>query len=571
MSATGEGGSQDFRNLGHYPGATLYQGNTIYCWFDAQPTQVSQADLDVADVRLRQLPENHIPEPAPLPEGSLIGIRYNPAFVGRECNFTSIAQLLKQGGTAAIGQTVAATGMGGVGKTQLAVEVAHRYGPYFAGGVHFLNVGDPTNVENEIVRCGEHMGVIGDEDAHEAAVRKTLSAWQSHLPRLLIFDNCEDPDLFDKLCPPTGGARVLVTTRRQDWGDPTRGVQAVPLGVLTRHESIELLLFFRPDLENARDDLDALAEELGDLPLALHIAGSYLQRYRQSPSGAPEAYLGKLRNPGPLEQLAQTATGHQPTGHDLDVAKTFKVSFDRLEPDDQADALARSVFALAACLTPGEPIPRWLLEQATNEAKGGIADLGFEDALIRLSDLGLIERETDGRVTLHRLVAAFGTAYAVDDSVQEAVEAVVARAAKYDNDHEMPGPLAAWVTHLRTVAEAAASRNAGSASTLLILLGYHLQMIADFQDAYDCYELPTGPTIARLRSMPTTSGVCSWRKATWRTPVPIMSARSRFSLRHSGRTIRKQKLSAPTSKPLATDGMKTVGSTFKRKTQPGAG
>jgi len=97
--------------------------------------------------------------------------------------------MLKGGGTAAIGQIAAATGLGGIGKTQLASEFVHRYGQYFTGGFHWLNFADPSSVSAEVAACSRP----GDGDFElETRVRMVLSAWQSKLPRLIVFDNCED-------------------------------------------------------------------------------------------------------------------------------------------------------------------------------------------------------------------------------------------------------------------------------------------------------------------------------------------------------------------------------------------
>jgi hypothetical protein len=81
------------------------------------------------------LPLGTIPDVAPLPSDSRMSLARNPLFVGREANLKQLATILKGGETVAIGQIAAATGLGGIGKTNLATEFAHRYGQFFAGGV----------------------------------------------------------------------------------------------------------------------------------------------------------------------------------------------------------------------------------------------------------------------------------------------------------------------------------------------------------------------------------------------------------------------------------------------------
>ncbi len=85
---------------------------------------------------LAELPLDSVPEPTSLPAGSWAELTPNPLFVGREDELRALARALKSGDTVAIGQrqVAAATGMGGMGKTQLACEFAYRYGCYFEGG-----------------------------------------------------------------------------------------------------------------------------------------------------------------------------------------------------------------------------------------------------------------------------------------------------------------------------------------------------------------------------------------------------------------------------------------------------
>ena len=120
----------------------------------AAPKPVDAQTLAKAQALLEQLPLDEIPPIAALPQGSRPVYSPNPLFVGRQEDLRNLAKALKAGGAAAIGQTAATAGLGGVGKTQLAVEFAQRYGRYFAGGVYWLSFADPAGVEAEIVQCG---------------------------------------------------------------------------------------------------------------------------------------------------------------------------------------------------------------------------------------------------------------------------------------------------------------------------------------------------------------------------------------------------------------------------------
>jgi len=214
-------------------------------------------------------------------------------FVGRAADLRALATALKGGKTVAASQTAAIIGLGGMGKTQLASEFVHRYGSFFAGGVCWLSFADPSAVPTEVATCGGPGVLALHPEFHTLPLADQLqlvqAAWQSPLPRLLVFDNCEDEALLAQWRPPYGGCRALVTSRRAQW-EATLGMRALPLGILQRGESLALLRHHRPDLSVDNADLNAIATDLGDLPLALHLAGSFLARYRQAIT--PAAYVG---------------------------------------------------------------------------------------------------------------------------------------------------------------------------------------------------------------------------------------------------------------------------------------
>ena len=106
---------------------------------------------------LAALPIDQIPAIASLPAGSRMPLRPNPLFVGRKDELRSLARVLKGGERAAVGQTAAATGLGGIGKTQLATAFAHHYGQYFVGGVFWVNMADAESVRGEVAACGLNM------------------------------------------------------------------------------------------------------------------------------------------------------------------------------------------------------------------------------------------------------------------------------------------------------------------------------------------------------------------------------------------------------------------------------
>src|SRR5262249_36126304 len=149
---------------------------------------------------------------------------------------------------------------------------------------------------------------------------------------------------------------------------------------------------------------DALAAELGDLPLALHLAGSFLKRYRSDLT--PAAYVAELRAAALLnhESLQGTDLTLSPTNHDLHAGRTFALSYTQLDIADGTDALALALLGRAAYFAAGVPIPRELLLE-TIERSDTAVERRASRAIERLLELGLVEMVGGDALRLHQLVA----------------------------------------------------------------------------------------------------------------------------------------------------------------------
>jgi tetratricopeptide (TPR) repeat protein/MinD-like ATPase involved in chromosome partitioning or flagellar assembly len=447
------------------------------------PESTDAGKLVTAQEKLSALPIEELPKPAPLPSGSRMVFSRNPLFAGREEELHLLARTLK------VGDIVAITGLGGIGKTQLAIEFVHRYGQFFAGGVFWISFADANSIPVEIALCGGLGGLNLRPDFESLSLAEQVqlvsSAWQSPLPRLLVFDNCEEENLLVHWRPSTGGCRVLITSRRGQWS-PSLGVQTLLLGILQRNESIQLLNLVLPDLDVI--EAEAIAEELGDLPLALYLAGSFLVRYGRAMT--PRKYLEQLRDKGLLDHpsLQGRATDVSPTGHDLHLTRTLALSYEQLDVKNATDLLAIKLLTRAACFAPGEPIPRELLVATVIHNDDDIEQLlQVEDALTRLETLGLLT-VTEVSLLLHRLVATFVKRINTEDNAQSEVENALYQNAKKLNHAGYPAPLLAWQVHLRYVTDEAISRMDERAAALCNELGYHLVMIAEYEGAQVYYE-----------------------------------------------------------------------------------
>ena len=446
---------------------------------------LSPPDPAAAQALLDTIPLDVVPEVVALPTPHRMPLPANPRFVGRTSDLMKLAGALRPGGVAAI-----TTGIGGVGKTQLASEFAHRYGQFFLGGVFWLSFADPAGIDTEIAACGGAggLGLYADADKLEIAeqIAKVYQAWEQPIPRLLIFDNCEDEALLAARLPRSGGCRVLVTSRSGQWRDPRVATHA--LGTLSRPESVALLRGYRADLSEA--EAGAIAELLGDLPLALSLAGSYLQTYAEEEIGRPATYLKNVEK-ALLEHRSLQGAGAAPslTGHEQHVKATFEVSLKRLRPDDQVDALALAALARAARLAPGEAFPRELLLATLGKETEDEEEIAQRsDALRRLVGLGLLERAEEGALRMHRLLSAFARAAVQDEGAQGAVERALTNRGNATVNAGFPSDLQPIIAHLRHAMAVANQRGDAEAAALANALGRTEKTLTNYAAARPLYE-----------------------------------------------------------------------------------
>ncbi|MCB9136498.1 MAG: helix-turn-helix transcriptional regulator [Anaerolineales bacterium] len=454
------------------------------------------------------LPLDNLPAPAPLFAGSYLPLRANPLFTGRIDLLLQLAYAFNSyptpQKTICLGQKVAATGLGGIGKTQLAVEFAHRYGRFFPGGVFWLNFADSNGIPGEVARCGRaaHLNLSQDFDqlSQEQQVALVQRAWQENIPRLLIFDNCEEETLVEKWRPTTGGCHVLITSRCQDW-DLSLGVIQLMLEVLPRLESVRFLRHFLPTLSDS--DADALAEAMGDLPLALHLAGNYLAQGEET----PQSYLQHLQKQSRLQHPSLQTGRLSPTQHENNLAHTFALSLCRLDTLETQDQLALALLRRAVCFAPGQPIPLNLLAESLPDP------LSLDEALTRLLKLGLVTLGENQTLRVHQLIAEFvqnwrGESEAPEGQEQalNAVAQTLIHETEKCNETRSLYPARDWQVHLRYVTENFLNRAEKETVLLCQTLGWHLFWCSDYQEATGYLEkalaiqhlnlLPNEPDIA---------------------------------------------------------------------------
>src|SRR5687768_12777465 len=205
----------------------------------------------------------------------------NPRFTGRDGMLTQLRRRLQADDNTLVVQAL--YGLGGVGKTQLAIEYAHRFAADY-DLVWWIDAEQPVLIPDQLARLAAALDLPAGPTVADTVDR--LLAQLRHRSRwLLIFNNAEQPaDIADYR--PGGAGHVLITSRYPGWGALGGRLE---VDVLTRAETVALLRARIPAL--SEELADKLAAELGDLPLAAAQAAGYLEQ-TDSP---PADYLRRFR------------------------------------------------------------------------------------------------------------------------------------------------------------------------------------------------------------------------------------------------------------------------------------
>lgn len=309
-------------------------------------------------------------------------------FVGREQTLKEIAQKLKGGGPTAI---TSVAGMGGVGKTELAIRYARRHLADYPGGVCWLRARE-TEIAGQILNFFLTHFKLQPPDTLKDGADRVEYCW-THWPQegqvLLILDDATHWDYVDPYLPKSDRFHVLVTTRQT-----FTGIQPIDLDVLPPGDALDLLksLAGEARCEAQKADAENLCARLGYLPLALELVGRYLET-------RPDLTLAEMLQRLEAKGLAHSST-NRPQGHmtaKLGVAAAFELSWEALDEPARELGCLLSLYALA-------PIP-WESVQAC------FPDWD-EEKLETARDSGLIaahllQRKGDDRYQFHQLVREF--------------------------------------------------------------------------------------------------------------------------------------------------------------------
>ncbi|QKZ20559.1 FxSxx-COOH system tetratricopeptide repeat protein [Streptomyces chartreusis] len=351
---------------------------------------------------------------------------------GRNPHFTGRDEIIEKVRGGLLGERRSAVrvlhGPGGVGKTQLALEYAHR----FAGQYDLVWWVDAEQVEQVPTRYAElaaRVDVAKPDAGAEVNAQYALEYLRTSDRWLIVLDNAEDPRQL-RTWLPEGPGHVLITARDPAWNKIAPGLA---LGVFSREESLAYLGRQLPTLKDRMPD--ALADALGDLPLALaHAAGAL------SEGTPPDHYLQLLRT-----NTAELLSDGEIYDYPVSVAATVTIAADRLDTDrPEAAALLR----LAAFLGP-EPIPtKWLVEarEALTSVPGNPNDIRWpRNALQPLAQYGLAVVGPDA-FQVHRLTQAVMRHRTADEAGGPVREVAGMLAAVDPGDPELPETWPEWAS-----------------------------------------------------------------------------------------------------------------------------
>jgi tetratricopeptide (TPR) repeat protein len=323
----------------------------------------------------------------------------NPFFTGRDDVLDRIRGSLLAGGRTAL------SGLGGMGKTQTALQYAYRHrGDHTA--VFWIRADSEISLSSGFREIARLVLGPGEGEAHDA-VHRAREWLATHPGWLIVFDNADVPDVLRPWLPPEGAGHVLLTSRAEVFD--TVGIAApVLLDQMGPAEARELLLRRtgrnRPGPGEAAAAAE-LAGELGYLPLALEQAGAFIlengSRFQDYLSGFRKTRLGLLEQHGPV-------AGDYPAS----VRTTWTINFAEVEKQSPASA---ELLRLSAFLSP-DSVPHELLAAGAHElgpilsaalAGAGENPLTIDVVLTPLARFSLIRRDVEARTFgIHRMVQA---------------------------------------------------------------------------------------------------------------------------------------------------------------------
>jgi len=346
-----------------------------------------------------------------LPENLYIPFNPNPHFKGRHIDLLEL-YLKMIGNINHIGiNQIGAVGMGGIGKTQLAVEFAYRFS-FAYHGIYWIQAADKDHWLTQFVELArDRLQLrIPNPDTAEANKQYIFALqkyFKTHPNTLVIMDNVAEPRLLNNdallfgLTPLTLGCDLLFTTRRHF---QIPGVISQAVDILSAEGALALLTAERqPESLIEREKAKATCSAVGNLPLALTLAAGYLKAYPEV--SFADYYEELCRNKLETVDLAELSPEELVTRHETSVRATLQSQWKMLKDEN-----SRHLFCLTGLFPEAEIVPKGRLALLSGIAQEKTSlRRPLDKAFYLLHELSLIEKldSKTAALRLHALVRDF--------------------------------------------------------------------------------------------------------------------------------------------------------------------
>jgi tetratricopeptide (TPR) repeat protein len=342
------------------------------------------------------------------PQAPIWNIPYqrNPLFTGREDVLKRLYEALRSGRAAALAQPQAITGLGGIGKTQAAVEYAYRYRDDYKS-ILWVKAEMEGSIISDFVTIANLLNLPEKQEQDQHSIVEAVKRWfQEHPDWLVIFDNADDLAIVQRYMQLGDKGQILLTTRAYATGRIANRIEVEKM----EPEEGALFLLHRAKLIDPNASLDAapqsdrdksleIVQAMDGLPLALDQAGAYMEETRCGLQG----YLQLFRAQG-AELLKER--GELASDHPDPVATTWSLSFKNVE---RVNAAAAELLRFCAFHAP-DAIPEDLFAQSAvdlGQTLGPVAadPFSFNTAIKELLKYSLVQRDPEtNTLSIHRLV-----------------------------------------------------------------------------------------------------------------------------------------------------------------------
>ncbi|AKB25346.1 hypothetical protein MSMTP_1877 [Methanosarcina sp. MTP4] len=331
----------------------------------------------------------------------------NPRFTGREDKLKQIHEALISNNAVALSQPVAVCGLGGIGKTQTAIEYTYRYRDEY-GFIFWVKADSTDSIISDYVGIAKSLNLPVKNDSDQNTIVAAVLNWfRTNEDWLLIIDNADDPSFVKDFLPPSPKGHILLTSRARVF-DALGITSLVEMEEMYPDEAKNFLLKRTARVDPDQQEIEALEKlihELGYLPLALEQAGAYIYANNSS----FKDYLISYKKRG-LKLLEKSLIDK--SKYPESISTTWLMNFDEVKKNSEVSA---DILFASAFLNPHK-IPAEIFCKGAEKLGSLISaefsdvdtdPLVFDEVLKPLWQYSLIDRDAGCHTyDIHRLVQA---------------------------------------------------------------------------------------------------------------------------------------------------------------------